>query len=86
MMALPCPANPNDTAFTPSYSTGVMACRVKRRQSSKNQRLHRWHSGWRHRSLQVTRSTRSFLPAYPTALKTLHTTHLPLSLGPFAAP
>ena len=26
MMALPCPANPNDTARTPSYSTGVMAC------------------------------------------------------------
>ena len=28
MMALPCPAHPNDTALTPSYSTGVMACAV----------------------------------------------------------
>ena len=26
MMALPCPAKPKDTALTPSYSTGVMAC------------------------------------------------------------
>jgi hypothetical protein len=26
MMALPCPAKPNDTALTPSYSTGVIAC------------------------------------------------------------
>jgi hypothetical protein len=25
MMALPCPAKPNDTALTPSYSTGVIA-------------------------------------------------------------
>ena len=26
MMAEPCPAKPNDTAFTPWYSTGVSAC------------------------------------------------------------
>ena len=33
MMALPCPAKPKDTTLTPSYSTGLMACKRKKVES-----------------------------------------------------